>query len=79
MEDDRQVDVFRLAGTSRPKYVGAVPVEALPVGIAFSPDGRTAYVTSEETKSGSPNSLGTLSLIGVSEAESILLRRSSTR
>ncbi len=70
MEDNRSVDVFRLSGTRRPTYVGAVPVEALPVGIAFSPDRRTAYVTSEEAKSGNPNSLGTLSVLGVSVAES---------
>jgi DNA-binding beta-propeller fold protein YncE len=70
MEENRQVDVFRLSGTKRPKYIGAVPVEALPVGIAFSPDGRTAYVTSEEAKSGNPNNLGTLSLLRVSVAES---------
>lgn len=69
MEDSRQVDVFRLSGMSLPEYVGAIPVEALPVGIAFSPNGRTAYVTSEENKRGDPNSLGTLSVVRVPVAE----------
>lgn len=69
MEDSRHIDVFRLSGMRRPTYVGAVPVEALPVGIAFNADGRTAYVTSEENRSGDPNSLGTLSVIRVSVAE----------
>lgn len=69
MEDSMRVDVFRLAGEQRPRYVGAAPVEALPVGIAFSPDGRTAYVTSEERRDGDPKAPGTLTLLRVAEVE----------
>lgn len=69
MEDSMLVDVFRLAGEQRPRYVGAARVEALPVGIAFSPDGRTAYVTSEEPRNGDPKQPGTLTLLGVAAAE----------
>jgi DNA-binding beta-propeller fold protein YncE len=69
MEGSRQVDIFRLSGERRPQFVGAARVGALPVGIAFSPDGKTAYVTSEEAHISDPNSLGTLSVLRVAVAE----------
>lgn len=69
MEDSQQVDVFRLNGAAMPHFVGAVRVGALPVGVAFSPNGKTAYVTSEEAHTGDLNGLGTLTLLRVSEAE----------
>jgi DNA-binding beta-propeller fold protein YncE len=69
MEGSHQVDVFRISGERTPRFVGAVRVGALPVGIAYSPDGKTAYVTSEEAHSGNVNSLGTLTLLSVAKAE----------
>ena len=69
MEESRQVDVFRLSGEHTPHFVGAVRVGALPVGIAYSPDGKTAYVTSEEAHSGNVHGLGTLTLLRMAAAE----------
>jgi DNA-binding beta-propeller fold protein YncE len=69
MEDSQRVDVFELAGDRAPRFVGAAPVGAFPVGIAFSPDGRTGYVTSEEAHRGDPNGPGTLTMLRVATAE----------
>jgi DNA-binding beta-propeller fold protein YncE len=83
METSAQVDVFRLHGEASPSFVGAVRVGMAPVGMAFSPDGRTAYVTSEvagavrPSRTGAGGSLrlttqgqtGTLSVLDVSKME----------
>ncbi len=69
MENSDQVDVFRLSGTRRPRYVGAAAVGRSPVGVAFSADGATAYVTSEIENGDSTSLPGTLSLLRVAMAE----------
>ncbi|HEY1652260.1 MAG TPA: hypothetical protein VGG09_10295 [Acidimicrobiales bacterium] len=69
MEDSKQVDVFRLSTGHRPRYVGAVPVNPLPVGIAFSADGATAYVTSEAEPNPTLTTPGTLAVLRVATAE----------
>ncbi len=69
MENSDQVDVFRLAGTHRPRYVGAAPVGRSPVGVAVSADGATAYVTSEIERGDTTSLPGTLSLLRVAVAE----------
>jgi DNA-binding beta-propeller fold protein YncE len=69
MENSDQVDVFRLSGAHRPHYVGAAGVGRSPVGVAFSADGTTAYVTSEIENGDSTSLPGTLSLLRVAVAE----------
>jgi DNA-binding beta-propeller fold protein YncE len=55
-----------LAGGFGPAdYVGAIPLELAPVGLAVSPDGRWLYATSEIA---SP-SVGTLSVVSLARAE----------
>jgi DNA-binding beta-propeller fold protein YncE len=53
---------FRTSG-----YLGSVPLGIAPVGVAFSPNGRWLYATSELARRGSQK--GTLSVISVAEAE----------
>ena len=69
MENSDQVDVFRLSGAHRLRYVGAAAVGRSPVGVAFSADGTTAYVTSEIENGDSTSLPGTLSLLRVAVAE----------
>jgi DNA-binding beta-propeller fold protein YncE len=69
METSDQVDVFRLSGTHEPRYVGTTAVGRSPVGVTFSRDGATAYVTSEIELGNSTNLPGTLSLLRVAVAE----------
>jgi DNA-binding beta-propeller fold protein YncE len=57
-------DDFRTSG-----FVGSVPVEQLPVGLAISPDGRWLYATSEMGLRAGPGGAGTLSVIDVTRAE----------
>jgi DNA-binding beta-propeller fold protein YncE len=64
--------VFNLAGAVGSKFsssgfVGFVPLDSAPVGIAIAPDAQTMYVTSESTSS--QNSQGTLSVVSVAAAE----------
>jgi DNA-binding beta-propeller fold protein YncE len=53
-------DDFRSSG-----YVGSIPLNHSPVGVAISPDGRWVYATSE----GPGGGIGTLSVISVARAE----------
>ncbi len=69
MENTDQVDVFRLSAGHQPRYVGAAAVGRSPVGVAFSPNGATAYVTSEIERGSSTDLPGTLSLLRVAVAE----------
>jgi DNA-binding beta-propeller fold protein YncE len=73
LEDDDQVAVFDLTaalahGFGRGSYVGAIPTQIAPVGLAFAPDGRWLYSTSEDRNSRSQ--VGTLEVINVARAES---------
>lgn len=67
-----QVAVFNLSralaghyGTA--SYVGAIPAQFAPVGLAVSPDGKWLYSTSEA--SGPTRNVGSLSVISVARAE----------
>lgn len=58
-EDNATVSVINLSqaittGASAASLVGNIPVEQLPVGLAFSPDGRYLYVTNEEANPTDP-------------------------
>ena len=58
-EDNETVDVIDFAkalasGESATSIVGSIPVEQLPVGLAFSGDGRYLYITNEEANSTDP-------------------------
>jgi DNA-binding beta-propeller fold protein YncE len=73
LEDSGEIAVFNLgraiaahlaAGVG---YLGAVPVGPTPTEVAFSPDGRWLYTTSEGTALNVP---GTLELISAARAES---------
>ncbi len=48
-------------------YVGAIPTQFAPVGLAVSPDGKWLYSTSEAT--GTTGNVGSLSVISVARAE----------
>ncbi len=73
LETADEVAVFDLAkavasGFGAGVYVGAIPAQAAPVGLAFSPDGRWLYSTSEAQST--TNESGTLDVISASRAES---------
>jgi DNA-binding beta-propeller fold protein YncE len=73
LEDDEKIAVFNLAaalahGFGPGAYVGEVPTQIAPVGLAFAPDGRWLYSTSEARSFRSD--VGTLEVINVSRAES---------
>jgi DNA-binding beta-propeller fold protein YncE len=72
LEYSAAMAVFNLAGAVGSKFsssgfVGFVPLDSAPVGIAIAPDAQTMYVTSESTSS--QNSQGTLSVVSVAAAE----------
>jgi DNA-binding beta-propeller fold protein YncE len=72
LEDSSSVAVFNLArslrhGFGRAGYVGSIPAQDAPVGLAVSPDGRWLYSTSEGESPGSE--FGSLSVISVARAE----------
>ncbi len=80
LEDSDQIAVFDLAkgqadGFGSGAYVGAVPTQLAPVGLAVSPDGRWLYSTSEAQSvaeaSRRPFSgeVGTLEVVAVPKAE----------
>jgi DNA-binding beta-propeller fold protein YncE len=73
-ESADQVGVFNLSralaghyGTA--SYVGAIPAQLEPVGLAVSPDGRWLYSTSEAISPSSQSEVGSLSVISVARAE----------
>jgi DNA-binding beta-propeller fold protein YncE len=73
-EEADEVAVFNLsralAGHYGPaSYVGAIPAQLAPVGLAVSPDGKWLYSTSEVIRSRSPSEVGSLSVISVARAE----------
>ncbi len=73
LEDDDEIAVFNLTaalahGFGRSAYVGAIPTQIAPVGLAFAPDGRLLYSTSEARNASSE--VGTLEVINVARAES---------
>jgi DNA-binding beta-propeller fold protein YncE len=74
LEDADQIAVFDLAAAladgfrGSDGYVGAIPTQLAPVGLAVSPDGQWLYSTSEEQSSGTL--VGTLAVISVPKAES---------
>ena len=73
LESDDQIAVFNLKaaladGFGAGMYVGAIPTQVAPVGLAFSPDGRWLYSTSEARNFRSEE--GTLEVINVVRAES---------
>jgi DNA-binding beta-propeller fold protein YncE len=73
LEGEHKIAVFNLTaalahGFGRDSYVGAIPTQIAPVGLAFAPDRRWLYSTSEERNSRSQ--LGTLEVINVARAES---------
>jgi DNA-binding beta-propeller fold protein YncE len=72
LENTGQIAVFNLAMAlaghfGSAAYLGAIPAQVAPVGLAFSPDGRWMYSTSESTGAGQQ---GTLAVISVARAES---------
>jgi DNA-binding beta-propeller fold protein YncE len=73
LESSGEIAVFNLAaalahGFGRGVYVGAIPTQVAPVGLAFAPDGRWLYSTSEARNSNTQ--VGTLEVINVARAES---------
>jgi DNA-binding beta-propeller fold protein YncE len=73
LETADQIAVFNLAkalasGFGPDAYVGSIPTQIAPVGLAFSPDGRWLYSTSEGQSRATES--GTLAMISVSRAES---------
>ena len=73
LESSDEIAVFNLAaalsdGFGPGAYVGAVPTQIGPVGLAFAPDGRWLYSTSEDRSVRSE--VGTLEVINVARAES---------
>ncbi|MGO8959694.1 MAG: hypothetical protein ACLQFR_20350 [Streptosporangiaceae bacterium] len=72
LEDAEKIAVFSLQraiadGFGPADYIGSIPTQVAPVGLAFSPDGRWLYSTSEV--SGLPSPVGSLSVIDVAKAE----------
>lgn len=70
LEDSDQLAVYNLKAAlsdqfRKSAYVGSIPLELAPVGMAVSPDGRWLYATSEEGSGGE----GTLSVISIEDAE----------
>ena len=76
LETADQIAVFNLAkalasGFGPDAYVGSIPTQIAPVGLAFSPDGRWLYSTSEgQSRAAVTTGSGTLAVISVSRAES---------
>jgi DNA-binding beta-propeller fold protein YncE len=72
LEYDSQIAVFSLAAAEADGftggYVGAIPTQLYPVGLAVSPDGRWLYATSEEQNAGT--FVGTIAVVSVPRAES---------
>lgn len=74
LEDADQIAVFDLAAAvadgfrGSGGYVGAIPTQVAPVGLAVSPDGQWLYSTSELKTSRAH--VGTLAVISVQKAES---------
>ena len=73
LESADEIAVFNLKaalahGFGQGSYVGAVPTQVGPVGLAFAPGGRWLYSTSEDRNSRSNQ--GTLEVINVARAES---------
>jgi DNA-binding beta-propeller fold protein YncE len=73
LESADEIAVFNLKaalahGFGAGSYVGAIPTNVAPVGLAFAPDGRWLYSTSEARTLRS--SVGTLEVINVARAES---------
>jgi DNA-binding beta-propeller fold protein YncE len=72
VEDDSIITVFDLqgalaAGFGPADYVGSIPTQVAPVGLAVSPDGRWLYSTSEAEEA--QTNVGTLAVIDVVKAE----------
>ena len=72
LEYTNQIAVFdittALADGFSGGYVGAIPTQAYPVGLAVSPDGQWLYATSEDENA--RTEIGTLAVISVTQAES---------
>jgi DNA-binding beta-propeller fold protein YncE len=73
LESADEIAVFNLRaalahGFGRSAYVGAIPTQVAPVGLAIAPDGRWLYSTSEARSSRSE--VGTLAVINTARAES---------
>ncbi len=74
LEYSNQVAVFSLAAAvsdgfgGTDGYIGTIPTQAYPVGLAVSPDGRWLYATSEVEAQ--QTNVGTLEVISVAAAES---------
>jgi DNA-binding beta-propeller fold protein YncE len=73
LESDAEIAVFNLTaalahGFGRGAYVGEIPTQIAPVGLAFAPDGHWLYSTSEARNASSQ--VGTLEVINVARAES---------
>jgi DNA-binding beta-propeller fold protein YncE len=73
-EEADQVAVFNLRralaghyGTA--SYIGAIPAQLAPVGLAVSPDGQWLYSTSEVSNPSSQSEVGSLAVISVARAE----------
>jgi DNA-binding beta-propeller fold protein YncE len=72
VEDGQAIAVYNLQralarGFGAADYVGSIPAQLAPVGLAVSPDGRWLYSTSEDEHSGT--NMGSLSVISVAKAE----------
>ncbi len=66
------ISVFNLSralarGFRRGYFVGTIPTQEAPVGLAFSPDGRWLYSTSEAERA--DTNIGSLTVIDVAKAE----------
>jgi DNA-binding beta-propeller fold protein YncE len=73
LESADEIAVFNLRaalahGFGPAAFVGAIPTQVAPVGLAFAPDGRWLYSTSEARNFRS--NIGTLEVINVARAES---------
>lgn len=73
LEDAESIAVFSLrraltGGFGPADYVGSIPTQLGPVGLAVSPDGRWLYSTSEEERG--RTQVGSLSVISIAKAES---------
>jgi DNA-binding beta-propeller fold protein YncE len=72
LEDADAIAVFSLrralaGGFGPPDYIGSIPTQLAPVGLAISPDGRWLYSTSEGESAATQT--GTLSVISVARAQ----------